>query len=106
MGTYKNALIDLESLDSIDSGYEIRKLCEFENNAESLNNLVCYTSDEITKGQIDFCTRKMEYAISTQSYIFWSSIKNGVMNSYTLREKQEEIERIAAAEREEEKEVN
>ena len=103
MGTYKNALIDLESLDSIDSGYEIRKLCEFENNAENLNNLVCYTSDEITKGQLDFCTRKMSWAISTQSYIFWSSIRNGVMNAYTLKEKQEELDREA---KEEEKEVN
>ena len=103
MGTYKNALIDLESLGTIDSGYEVRKLCEFENNAENLNNLVCYTSDEITKGQLDFCTRKMEYSISMQSHIFWSSIRNGVMNAYTLREKLEEIERESE---EEEKEVN
>ena len=89
MSKYKDALIELESVDiktnAIEDRWTIKKVFDFENTADELHSLINYTSDEATKAHIEYCSSKMEYAFGHDSYAFWSSLRNSIMNAYTLR---------------------
>lgn len=86
MGKYKDALIELESVDlELTDRYALKKVFEFETKSEELHSLVNYSSHAATKAHIKHCTEKMEYAFGIDSYTYWSSLRNSIMNAFTLR---------------------